>query len=217
MTDTLQRVDSSVDARRMAQILDQDGALIVTDALTPRQLRQINGEVDDLMQATAPGLRHPSTDYYVGFYDLLPDTPDTFIATLDTSLDGDSFNTGNSTSPGDFNLYTGATWMIRASGGAVDSASISLQWDPACNEADTPGQDYGVYGGSLGDFLTTTPLTCSTDRATSYLTSGGTGDRYFVVVPQTSAAEGSYGLNGSGAQRLPSAQACNPQDAASCP
>jgi len=158
-----------------------------------------------------------SGDYYVGFYDLLPDTPDTFIATLDTSGNGDSFNTGNSTSPGDFNLYSGATWMIRASGGAVDSASISLQWDPACNEADTPGQDYGVYGGSLGDFLTTAPLTCSTDRATSYLTSGGAGDRYFVVVPQTSAAEGSYGLDGSGAPRLPSAQACNPQDAASCP
>jgi ectoine hydroxylase-related dioxygenase (phytanoyl-CoA dioxygenase family) len=93
MTNTLQRVDSSVDAQRMAQILDEDGALIVTDALTPRQLRQINGEVDDLMQATAPGLRHPTTDYYVGFYgartirrDGLPAISATFVELMDDSF-----------------------------------------------------------------------------------------------------------------------------------
>ena len=59
MTNTLQRVDSSAAAKRMAQILDEDGALIVTDALTPQQLRRINSEVGEMMQATAPGLRHP--------------------------------------------------------------------------------------------------------------------------------------------------------------
>ena len=93
MTNTLQRVDSSVDAQRMAQILDADGALIVTDALTPRQLRQVNGEVDDMMQATAPGLRHPTTDFYVGFYgartirrDGLPAKSTTFVELMDDSF-----------------------------------------------------------------------------------------------------------------------------------
>jgi hypothetical protein len=106
--------------------------------------------------------------------------------------------------------------MIRSSGGAVVAGSVMLEWDPACNDASTPGQDFAIYRGDLGDYANRTSLTCSTSRATAHLASNPP-DGYFLIVPATSANEGSYGLNGGGLERAPAASACKPQSMAPCP
>jgi hypothetical protein len=105
--------------------------------------------------------------------------------------------------------------MIRAAGGAVESGSLRLEWDNSCNAGTTPNQDYAIYTGALGNYLDPTVLTCSTGRSNSYLLSGSP-DAFFLVVPTTMAAEGSYGLDSAGAERPPASPSCKPQEIGSC-
>jgi hypothetical protein len=91
-----------------------------------------------------------------------------------------------------------------------------LEWDPSCNESTAPGQDYAIYRGSIGDYGNRVSLSCSTSRATAHLVSDAPGG-YFLVVPTTSANEGSYGLDGNGAERAPASDPCLPQGIGACP
>lgn len=68
MTNSLERISSSADAQEIVGILERDGAAIVTDALSARQLTAINSEVDTVIAATNPGLRHPTEEFFVEFY-----------------------------------------------------------------------------------------------------------------------------------------------------
>ena len=68
MPTALERVDVSTDARELAAILERDGAVIVRHALTDDRLARINAEVDGVIAATAPGLRRPTSDFFVEFY-----------------------------------------------------------------------------------------------------------------------------------------------------
>jgi hypothetical protein len=158
-----------------------------------------------------------SGDYYIGFYDLEADAQDTFIGSRDTGREGDSWLTAESTSPADYNLHTGGTWMIRGTGGAVPSGTIRMSWAPACNESSTPDQDYAVYGGNIGSFESKSSLTCSTSRATSWLTDSVQDGTFMIVVPQTAANEGSYGLDGGYSERAPANDPCKPQSIGTCP
>jgi hypothetical protein len=158
-----------------------------------------------------------SGDYYVGVYDLEADPETNYIATIDTSVGGDAYRTANSTSPQDFSLYSGGTWMIRASGGSVGADSLMMQWGAPCNDATTPSQDFAVYQGAIGDYGNYDSLTCTTGRSTSYLAVGAPDDSFYIVVPRTSANEGSYGLTGAGAERPAAAAPCRPQSVGACP
>ena len=157
-----------------------------------------------------------SGDYYIGFYDLLGDASDTFIASLDYSTEGDAFRTAGSTSPTSFNPHSGGTWMIRAEGGPVSSGSLMLDWSLPCNDVGTPGQDFAIYRGDLGAWSGPASLTCSTGRTTAWLASDAP-EGYFLVVPSTSAAEGSYGLDAAGFERAPAPSPCLPQSVGGCP
>jgi hypothetical protein len=158
-----------------------------------------------------------SGDYYIGAYDLEADAPNSYIASRDSSREGDSWQAAESTSPDSFAVHGGATWMIRGEGGSVPPGTIKLEWQAACNEASTPDQDYAVYGGSIGDFLDMNGLTCSTSRATSWLADAVQDGSFLVVVPQTAANEGSYGRDGDGLERAPATAPCHPQELGSCP
>jgi hypothetical protein len=159
----------------------------------------------------------PSGDVYVGFYDLLADPSTTYIANVDTGTSGDSYRASNTTSAQSLSAYSNGTWMIRAHGGAVGPAAMSMEWGTPCNEATTPNQDFAIYRGSLGAWDQHASLTCSTGAATSYLDEDSPGDSYFLVVPRTSANEGSYGLTSAGAERPPASAACRPQSVGACP
>jgi hypothetical protein len=96
----------------------------------------------------------------------------------------------------------------------LGSGQVRLEWSPSCASEDS---NYAVYRGTLGGFTTHTPMTCSTGGATTVTISPGAGNRYYLVVPLNDTQEGSYGRDGTGAERQPSASPCRPEQAIACP
>jgi len=99
----------------------------------------------------------------------------------------------------------------------VDPAAggeVTLSWGGSCLVGDT---DYEIYSGTLGQFTTHDPVTCSTAGATTSTFAPQADSRYFLVVPTNGAAEGSYGSDSSGTDRQPVAGACLAQLSAACP
>jgi hypothetical protein len=80
----------------------------------------------------------------------------------------------------------------------------------------TPNQDFALYQGVIGDFSNYASLVCSTGRDTGFLNVGAPANSFYLVVPRTSANEGSYGLTSEGAERAVAAAACIPQDIGGC-
>jgi hypothetical protein len=155
-------------------------------------------------------------DMYVGFYDLVSDPPDTLIMSSDSSSGGDSWLQPNSTNPAGLDLNVTVTWRIRASGSDISATGLGLDWGLPCNDAAVPDQDFAIYMGSLSDFTSYSSVTCSTTGAMSVQVTSAPEDSFWLVVPQTSVREGSYGLASSG-ERLPAALACRTQNIAACP
>ena len=89
----------------------------------------------------------------------------------------------------------------------LSPGQFRLRWGEPCNGASVPGQDFAVYRGALGNYGSYNPATCSTSGGTWTIPSTP-GDRFFLVVPVDGSTEGSYGVDGSGNERLPSANAC---------
>jgi hypothetical protein len=156
-------------------------------------------------------------DYYIGFYDLVADTSSSYLEDFDSSRSGDSFWQAGSTDPATYVPFvnTTGTWMIRGHGGGVSPGSVVLTWGPACNDAAVPGQDYAVYRGTIGRWTDLTGLTCTTGRRTTWLIENPPADSFWVVVPQTSSSEGSYGQSSMG-ERSPALSACKPQAIGAC-
>ena len=95
----------------------------------------------------------------------------------------------------------------------VVPGSIALDWGASCSGDDI---DYAVYAGSLGEFESHQPLTCSSGGGRSFSLFVG-ADAYYLVVPQTLDFEGSYGLDSQGVERSSGPAACAAQAIASCP
>jgi hypothetical protein len=181
---------------------------------------------DEAVQVVSPGqwneyeLSVPvildAGDYYLGFYDLEADATTTYIMDFDSSRSGDSWWQPNGTTPGGFSTFSNGTWMIRAAGNGVAADSLILSWGLPCNAASVPNQDYAVYRGSLGDWTNLTNITCTTGRARSWLTETEDVNLFWLVVPQNSANEGSYGQSSFG-ERAAAAAPCKPQAVGSCP
>ena len=103
-----------------------------------------------------------------------------------------------------------------ARGGGVGPDSLVLSWGEPCNAASVPSQDYAVYQGSMGEWTSLASLTCSTAHAGSWLTESQEDALFWLVVPQNSANEGSYGQSSFG-ERAPAALPCKPQAIGACP
>jgi ectoine hydroxylase-related dioxygenase (phytanoyl-CoA dioxygenase family) len=93
MAKSLQTVASDAPAAIVIEHLERDGAVIVEDALSAAQLQGLNTDLDDVIAATAPGLRHPSAERMVEFYghqtirlDGLPAKSTTFCELLSASF-----------------------------------------------------------------------------------------------------------------------------------
>jgi hypothetical protein len=89
----LKKVTSEIDPKELAVLLERDGAAIVEGALNQRRLASLNSEVDGIIAATAPGLRHPTSDRVVEFYgrktirlDGLPAKSRTFLELMQLPL-----------------------------------------------------------------------------------------------------------------------------------
>jgi hypothetical protein len=99
--------------------------------------------------------------------------------------------------------------LARAAGG-----DLELSWGAGCLTSD---DDFAIYEGTLGEFGSHEPCTCSTGGQTEHTLTPAAFDAYYLVVPRNASLEGSYGLDGTGAERPPTAEACTAQALASCP
>src|SRR5439155_18403870 len=100
----------------------------------------------------------------------------------------------------------------------LPGGQVSLSWSASCLAG---GTDYAVYEGSLGQFPSHTPRTCTTGGALSQILTpmagpAGSGS-YFLVALANVMREGSLGTNSSGVERPQGSPACRPQLIAGCP
>ena len=96
-----------------------------------------------------------------------------------------------------------------------DGAALDFAWGASCGVDVT---DYGLYLGMMGSWSSHQPLLCSTGGTAALGVTPGAGDVYFLVVPRSAAAEGSYGMRSGGIEIPPSSAPClASQDLTSCP
>jgi len=95
----------------------------------------------------------------------------------------------------------------------ADFDQIVAMWDNSCAASDV---EYALYEGVIGDFESHVPVVCNTGGATIWPFDAGAGNRYYLVVPQTPTSEGSYGVDGSSAERPASTSACGEQVLGPC-
>jgi murein DD-endopeptidase MepM/ murein hydrolase activator NlpD len=88
------------------------------------------------------------------------------------------------------------------------ASDIALAWDASCVSTDT---DYEVYEGEIGSWSSHAPKLCSTGGSTTATITPAAGSSYYLVVPTDTAIEGSYGLNGTFAERPVGASSCHAQ------
>jgi hypothetical protein len=126
-------------------------------------------------------------------------------------------------------LQSSRVWEIdvglAAGPGRIDSLDVGksgttpgdliLDWAASCS----PGAvDYAIYEGTLSNFYSHAAADCTDDGdPLTEEIQPGAGDTYYLVVPLTAGAEGSYGASSS-AERPQGTAACRaPQVIAACP
>jgi hypothetical protein len=93
------------------------------------------------------------------------------------------------------------------------AGDLELNWDVSCIGGDS---DFAIYEGTLGDFTSHAPRSCSTGGATSTVLSPGSGATYYLVVANNATWEGSHGARGDGTERPLGATFCYPQAIGVC-
>jgi hypothetical protein len=101
---------------------------------------------------------------------------------------------------------TAADLRVRRTGN-----QLVVRWAQSCSAW---ANDYGIYTGALGNFASHTATDCADDLhdLTETIPTPG-GNRYFLVVPLTARAEGSYGVDSSGAERARGTATCRASQA----
>jgi murein DD-endopeptidase MepM/ murein hydrolase activator NlpD len=141
-----------------------------------------------------------------------PNGPDglwTFEAVYNGTTSIRTFNIGGAPAgrvPGDYGSEVPLT-LSKAPG-------LVLTWAAGCVSGDS---DYAIYEGQVGNWTSHVPVMCSTGGALSRTFAPGSGSRYYLVVVRNATREGSYGFDGTGAERPVSTAACFPQETGSCP
>ncbi len=95
----------------------------------------------------------------------------------------------------------------------LPNGDLSLLWGPSCRAGDS---DYAVYEGTLGDYTSHVPKSCSTGGMRSQTITPASGSTYYLIVSSDSGREGSYGLDSAGQERPQGPAACFPQAICSC-
>jgi formate-dependent nitrite reductase cytochrome c552 subunit len=93
------------------------------------------------------------------------------------------------------------------------AGELMLSWGGSCISSDT---DFAIYEGTLGDFTSHAPLTCSTGGATSATLQAASGSTYYLVLPHNTIWEGSHGYRSDSSERPRGASVCFPQGVGVC-
>ncbi len=102
--------------------------------------------------------------------------------------------------------------LNKAAGG-----DLNASWGGSCSSAAT---DYGIYEGSLPIVAYDhKSLVCPAGTATTATFTPSAGNQYYLVVPRTAIAEGSYGKDSANHEIPPGSTTCiaGPQDLTACP
>ena len=97
---------------------------------------------------------------------------------------------------------------------SVTPGNITLTWSASTSAG---AEDYGIYQGTIGTWTSHASITCSTGSALTADVTPGTGNRYYLVVPNNRNDEGSYGKRSSGVERPPGSSPCRALQAFGCP
>lgn len=85
---------------------------------------------------------------------------------------------------------------------------VHLMWGSSCLAA---ANDYSVHEGILGSFYSHASRSCTTGGGAQFDLTPLPGSRYFLIVPVSEAAEGSYGVDHDGEPRPVSSNPCRPR------
>jgi hypothetical protein len=94
--------------------------------------------------------------------------------------------------------------------------SLDLTWGASCGTGVT---NYVIYEGTIGSWFShNTNFGCGQGTGTSGTITPSSGNRYYLIVPATASAEGSYGKKSDGTERPQSTSPCiATQDLTTCP
>jgi hypothetical protein len=103
----------------------------------------------------------------------------------------------------DGRVYLGAPLRVGKS-----ASNIVLSWGGSCSDAAT---DYTVHQGTIGSWYSHQAAKCSTGDVTGTTLTPAAGSSYYLVVPVTDDAEGSYGPRSNKQERPTSTASCRPE------
>ena len=115
---------------------------------------------------------------------------------------------GSPTAPGrvpDGTVLLGTLLTVERS--AQLPGELDLAWGPSCSPQAT---DYSVHEGIIGEWYSHRRIACTTGNALNRTITPSEGGRYYLVVPLSDDAEGSYGVSSELRERPPSESACRP-------
>jgi hypothetical protein len=85
-----------------------------------------------------------------------------------------------------------------------NGSDVVLSWGASCGG----GTDYTVHEGTIGTWYSHQAVACTTNGVTSVTVTPGPASNYYLVVPVTDQAEGSYGSDSAGHERPKSTVGC---------
>ncbi len=68
MAPSIEHLSNTTSSEELCRILEREGAVIVENILTPKQLTNLNSELDQFISKAGPGLRNPTTEEMIEFY-----------------------------------------------------------------------------------------------------------------------------------------------------
>ena len=133
-----------------------------------------------------------------------------------------SFTVTAAPTPGRVSDSGASAMMVKKNG--ADSSKLDFNWGSSCgNDVVQYGLYQGIYQGTVGSWASHVPLQCSTSGTTANAVTPnavtpGAVVVYFLVVPRSASAEGSYGNPSGGGEIAQSASPCiATQNLGSCP
>jgi len=103
---------------------------------------------------------------------------------------------------------------LRLTKNSAIPGNLTLSWGASCTIG---GSDYSIHQGTIGNWYSHTFLVCSTAGARSRTIMLGPGDRYYLIVPLNTDAEGGYGFGSGGSHRPVSSSRCRTVRRSACP
>jgi hypothetical protein len=94
-----------------------------------------------------------------------------------------------------------------------ENGDVTLNWGESCVLGDS---DYGIYEGFIGDFESHASRVCTTGGQETMSLTPAAGGTYYLVVPNNTLSEGSYGQDSAGNPRAAGQTICMQQAVASC-